>query len=379
MDENRQGLTDIQANSGVRNFGIDLLRIVSMFMICILHTLGRGGILGGTMPFSKSYCILWFLEIAAYCAVNCYAMISGYVGVTSKRQKYSNLGILWLQVVFYGVIATTVFTLVYPQSFELKLIVRAIFPVFTDQYWYFTTYFLLFFLMPCLNAVLRHVDKKTMRNVLIILFILLSVFPTVFRKDVFCLNEGYSVLWLMVLYLGGGYFKLYEPLKNMKKRYCIVSFFCCIFCTWFAKLFLELITTKIFGEPKGGMLLISYTSPTMVIAGISLFMCFSRLHVKHGKKLIASLASVSFGVYLVHMQPLVADFVLSGAFSKFLDFHWTVLPFAVLGAAFCIYILCSCIDYIRLKLFDLFRLKKHFQKVENKIYSKHVTAMNDQL
>lgn len=26
-----------------RNYGIDLLRLISMFMVCILHTLGKGG------------------------------------------------------------------------------------------------------------------------------------------------------------------------------------------------------------------------------------------------------------------------------------------------------------------------------------------------
>ena len=29
-----------------RNYGIDLLRLVLMYMVCMLHTLGQGGILG---------------------------------------------------------------------------------------------------------------------------------------------------------------------------------------------------------------------------------------------------------------------------------------------------------------------------------------------
>ena len=36
---------------GTRNYGIDLLRIVSMFMVVLLHTLGQGGILKSTVPF----------------------------------------------------------------------------------------------------------------------------------------------------------------------------------------------------------------------------------------------------------------------------------------------------------------------------------------
>ena len=73
-----------------RNFGIDLLIIISMPMVVILHVLGQGGVLESTKLFSPNYMITWFLEIAAYCAVNCYALISGYVGYESKH-KFSNL------------------------------------------------------------------------------------------------------------------------------------------------------------------------------------------------------------------------------------------------------------------------------------------------
>lgn len=73
-----------------RNYGIDALKIVSMFMIVILHTLGHGGILSSVSIFSGKYYAAWLMEIAAYCAVNCYALISGYVGINSKY-RYSKI------------------------------------------------------------------------------------------------------------------------------------------------------------------------------------------------------------------------------------------------------------------------------------------------
>ena len=36
-----------------RNYGIDLLRLVLMYMVCMLHTLGQGGTLRG-MPSRNS-------------------------------------------------------------------------------------------------------------------------------------------------------------------------------------------------------------------------------------------------------------------------------------------------------------------------------------
>ncbi len=53
-----------------RNYGIDLLRLVLMYMVCMLHTLGQGGILGVCQAGTVEYKAFWFLEILSYCAVD---------------------------------------------------------------------------------------------------------------------------------------------------------------------------------------------------------------------------------------------------------------------------------------------------------------------
>ena len=96
-----------------RNYGIDLLRSVAMFMVAILHVLGQGGILKATEDSPGQLYAAWFLEIAAYCAVNCYALISGYVGLYAKH-RYSSLAELWLRVTYYTVFFTVFFKLISP-------------------------------------------------------------------------------------------------------------------------------------------------------------------------------------------------------------------------------------------------------------------------
>lgn len=66
-----------------RNYGIDLLRLVSMFLIVVLHSLSRGALVG-VSPFNIHYEVGFLIEALTYCAVNCFALISGYVGVDSK-------------------------------------------------------------------------------------------------------------------------------------------------------------------------------------------------------------------------------------------------------------------------------------------------------
>ncbi len=73
-----------------RNYGIDFLRMISMIMIVMLHTLGHGGILRSVSFLSVHYQIAWLLEVIAFGAVNTYAMISGFVSVDSHF-KISNI------------------------------------------------------------------------------------------------------------------------------------------------------------------------------------------------------------------------------------------------------------------------------------------------
>ena len=75
--------------SNDRNLGIDLLKIVSMFMIVTLHILGHGGVLESSKPLTGSHYAAWFLEVAVYCSVNCYALVSGYIGY-GRKHNYSN-------------------------------------------------------------------------------------------------------------------------------------------------------------------------------------------------------------------------------------------------------------------------------------------------
>ena len=96
-----QGAPAATAVSG-RNYGVDLLRIVAMFYVIVLHVLGRGGALAASDSGSSQYAVSWLMETWAYCAVDCFALISGFAAYSEKERptRYANYIMLWLQVVF---------------------------------------------------------------------------------------------------------------------------------------------------------------------------------------------------------------------------------------------------------------------------------------
>lgn len=346
-----------------RNYGIDLLRIVSMIFVPILHTLGNGGVLGASEVFSVNYELAWFLEVVAYCAVNCYALISGYVGYNSKF-KYTNIVILYLQVIFYTIIITVIFFIFMPGSVGIKDIVKSMFPVGFNTYWYFTAYFCMFFFIPFLNCLLNSLDERMARKMIITIVIIFSIVPMLFNRDLFYTSSGYSALWLTLLYLIGGYIKKYDIASKISQRTCLVIYCLCIIVSWTEKLGHELLTDKFLGET----IFINYTSPTMLLSSIVLILFFSQMTL--GNKLckfVSFFASVSFGVYLIHDAPLIREIFIKDTFAVYSTYNPVFMVVAVIGTAVGIWFVCSIIDKIRFHIFKSLKVNAKCIAVENMI------------
>jgi surface polysaccharide O-acyltransferase-like enzyme len=350
-----------------RNYGVDLLRIVAMLFILILHVLGHGGILEESVPLSIHYELAWFLEISAYCAVNCYSLISGFVGYDSQF-RYANIIYLYLQVIFYTVLVTCIFAICMPGSVGVKYFIKAIFPFAFGTYWYFTAYFGMFFLIPFMNYFIKKLSGELASKMILIIVCVFSILPTIFHNDMFNTSSGYSMLWLSLMYLVGACMRKYNLNKMISARNAALGYWICIIVTWASKLVLELLTNKIFGAPKGGNLLVSYTSPTIIGAAIMLLLCFSKINFRNAwKKIIAFFAPIAFGVYLIHEEPLIRDNFINGRFEEYLKYNPVVMVLLVLGTAFAIWLVCSLIDRIRLKLFEVLKIKQLAGNIENSL------------
>ena len=115
-----------------RNYGIDLLRLLSSFMIVILHVLKNGGILKNCKKYSISYYLAWLLETIAYSSVENFGLISGYVMVNLKIVRLKII-ILWLNVFFYCTIIVLLYRYIYffskfEKASRYDLIKNIIFP-----------------------------------------------------------------------------------------------------------------------------------------------------------------------------------------------------------------------------------------------------------
>ena len=300
-----------------RNYNIDLFRIIAAFLVTILHVLGQGGILKSASPSGINYWIAWFLEICAYCAVNCFALISGYVMV-NKTIKAKNIIGLWFQVLFYSLMFTALFFAFLPESRSIKNLIVAVMPILGKQWWYVSSYFALCFFIPFLNKAINNISQQTYKKVLLLILFVICCIDCVIPIDAFSLNSGYSAIWLMIVYLFGAYIRKYNICEKITAFKCIMGYFSMIILTFVSKITIWFLTKSVFGQAKFEDTFISYISITILLSAIFLLMLCLKIKIDTAAaKFICFVSPAALGVYLIHVHPLVFQFLIKDAFVSF--------------------------------------------------------------
>lgn len=352
---------EVPVGKNRRNYGLDLLRILSMFMIVNLHVLGQGGAMVKIVGQPKAYYAAWFLETCAYCAVDLYGLISGYVGVDSKYRPARILE-LWCQVFFYSAGITLLYRMFAPELLVEGSLWKAILPVSWKTYWYFSAYVGVFFLMPYLNKMVNSLTERETRRLAMTLFLVFSVgtaLPKVNSVDFLQLIGGYSFAWLLILYLLGACLKKCN-FRRWKNSTYLTAYFSLAAFSWAFKIVVENYTRAIYGEARYGRLFTGYAAPTILLCAVCLFLMFENLKLKSVwlRKLVTFASPLTFSVYLIHTQPQIWENVLKGLFAEFryLDW-WAIIPASLTGAVL-IYVVCTLIDVVRNWLFRLLKVRK---------------------
>lgn len=345
-----------------RNFGVDALRCVAMLLIVCLHVMNRGGAKPSSPGMAMN--MLYPLRVFASAAVNMYALISGYVSFRSRFHP-ARVFELWLQVLFLNVVIGLVVCLIQPGAMD-GFWVRYLFPFTQKAYWYFTAYVGVYCFSPLINRAIRILNRtqaKVMVWIMLLVFSLGASLGYLGQGDPFSIGFGYSVLWLLVLYVVGAcvhHAGLFE--QTSAKRLLL----CLLLCVVLELCLYNLMQIGSLPEDlrKKSSQLLEYTCP--LITAVSLLMLLLFVRLKPGprwRKLIAFAAPLTFGVYIIHVHHAVW-IPLMGSFTFLLKLPAWLLPFAVIAAALGLFLVCLCVDFLRARLFRLLRVREAMDRLE---------------
>ena len=299
-----------------RNCGVDCLRIVAMFAIVLQHCILHSGILQEQNILSVKYGLVDLVIFFCFGAVNTYLLISGYININTKY-KPSRIMYLWIEVVFYNLVITIISTLILKTRVTSDTILRIFTPLVHHEYWFFTRYTLLFLLMPIINMIAHKMSKKCYRIFLVVIYVLFCFVAPIVKKytdiDIFILKSGYSTVWFVAMYMTGAYFGLhFTPEKRKKIAYLIgfvvFSLFLYLDNAFIPAFFKQYKNTEI----SCTLSVYPYISPFTVPAVVFIFMLFINMKLKNGiKRFACSVGPLTFGVYLIHDNLIIREYVVS--------------------------------------------------------------------
>jgi len=139
----------------------------------------------------------------------------------------------------------------------------------------------------------------------------------------------------------------------------------CILLSWGEQPVTEWIAAWGFPYTLSGSHLLYYCSPTILAASTALLVLFSRFRFgAMSKKVISFFSPLAFSVYLIHVQPQIWTHFIKDRFAAFADMSALLMMLSAVGTAFGIWLICSLIDAVRLRLFRLLKVRERCGRLD---------------
>lgn len=339
-----------------RNAGPELLRIVCMMLIVFIHFMNQGGMWAGAVEGTFDYYLYAVLRVLYIPSTNCYVIISCWFMVNSKF-KVKKLIALWIQVVFICITIYLIYLSCGWIQFDWESLITNVLPVFSVQYWFFTHYFIFMLAVPILSVLVKSLSKKQLILTTAALVLVSQIESITFLGDIVNFQAGYSFLWFFVLFFITATIKLHfeKPLQKINKYWYLLIFA----VLGVILLFMNLFVTKVFYFNNAF---------NVCVMSFAAFLFFKEVNIKNRlcEKCILFVASLTFGVYLIHVNIYVFGTVFSGLFEtqKYFGNPYSVLIMIVFSAI--LFVACAIIEYLRQLLFKVcIRLYKFIFRKNN--------------
>lgn len=292
-----------------RMLNFELLRILSMILIILLHSLSYGGGRSIYQYGDLGYFVMNILRGFAYLGVNCFVMLTGWF-MCDMPFHYKRIVSIWFQIVFYGVIGLCITELM--TGLSITSIINTFFPLTRQSYWFASCYVLLLFLQPLLNFIVEKSSKKQHKSYVISFLIIFSVVPTFLPWSKGITSSGTDIMWFITIYLFMAYIKKYDldSIYLNSKSFSVILLLSGVMggvlTDYLANGFLLYL-----GHSSIDKLFYYNNSLFFFIGAVGLFLLFKNISIDGDRKILEQVvllpASTTFGIYLLHDNQLLRN------------------------------------------------------------------------
>ena len=349
-----------------RKSNFELLRIIAMILIIAHHFSLHGGFgVVQSKPLINRIWILW-LQLGGKIGVNIFVLISGYFLVSSPAFKLKKVLKLWLQLFFYSIVIYAVFVGTGGVDFNFKQMVAKALPILTQEWWFASTYFILYLISPYLNMLSNKMEKSTYQKLLFIMLFLWCIIPTFTNVK----NQSNDLIWFVYLYSIAGYIRLWGIDFRIKNS--IVWAVLGMIAILFVRIFFIGLSYKVTFFSAYVRNAFDMQNLLILLTSVLFLIGFMQLDLGY-KKIINLISSATFGVYLIHDHPLIRPFLWETLF-KNASYAGSVflIPYSIMVICV-VYIVCTIIELIRINVLEkrylglLDNCESSVESIKNKI------------
>lgn len=285
--------------------------------------------------------IFELIKLVTLVSVNCYILITGYFMVNQTKFRIKGIWTVWSTTWLYSVCIYSLFLLTNNTTFSYNDLLVNIAPIYSNTYWFVTSYLFIMLIAPVLSYVANHLTHKQYISLLIVGFIL--CFQLLLGQF---LMSDLQLLLFVYLFFIGGYLQKYQPSFTSKQLFCaftgmlLISFA----YTIFKNHQLQSSNFMIYAMHYYGLIL-----PLSVLV----FLLFRQLRVPQKyHSIINAIAPLSFAVYIIHSQPNIHEALWGYVTQTVQGMNNMLLLLHCMTTCALIFVVCILIDKIRILLIN---------------------------
>ena len=301
-----------------RILAFEIMRIVAILLVIFNHSGTNGANLYMSMPVgSFQFYLYLFLFIFCKCAVPLFFMISGAL----MLEKNESIKEIWKKRILKMVIVLVLISLFYYfykigwnfSKFNCKTFLKLLYKAdISTPLWFLYAYIGYLISLPFLRSLVKNLQKKHYYYMILLAIIINAIIPIIqclVFKDNLSITNHFKLNWIVnyiILFPCIGYFlhTYFKDKNNIKGKQIIILWLInivCILLTSFT-IYYKIKMTKNFSYSSINTSMYAYFS---LINAICIFLSVKYICNKHtfssmAQKLIISMGSCTFGIYLIH-------------------------------------------------------------------------------
>lgn len=324
-----------------RDSGIELFRIITMFLIVCHHYVVNSGLMeeilqGGEGNLLKCSIMIIF-GWGGKTGINCFVLITGFFMCRSSITLKKFLKLL-LEVEFYKITIYFIFLITGVSEFTLKGLIKAVLPLTQLSTNFIGCYLIFFLFIPFLNLLIQHMNQKQHFFLMLLCFFVYTIMPSV--NMYVALNY---VVWFSIIYIIGAYIRLYPNSLTDSRKITAICSVATLVLSWSSVLVLYFLGKPVYFFVSDSNKILA------LLTAISCFCWFKNLKMGYHKS-INTVAASTFGVLLIHANSdTMRQWLWQDTLQNVNWFHTDYFFLHAIASVVGIYGICTIIDFLRIR------------------------------